>query len=85
MWTEDFRRFKLREALRSIPWSRGQINIDLQQPVIFDADGYTYAVAPPPSPLQAAVLVVGPQYTPRSVWLGVELGLPHMAVRCAAR
>jgi hypothetical protein len=84
-WTEDFRRFKLREALRNAPWARGQTNSDLPPPVFFSADGYTYAVAPPSSPLQAAVLVTEPVYTARSAWLGVGLGLPHMVMRAKSK
>jgi len=85
MWSENFRRSKLQEALRSIPWARGQTNIDLLPPVFFSSGGYTYAVAPPSSPLQAAVLVIEPVYTARSAWLGVGLGLPHMVVRMRRR
>ena len=88
--TEENRRFKLSKALRSIPWAKGKINIDLLPPVFFDADGYTYAVAPPTTPpphcLQAAILVVEARtiskYANEFVFLlGTGLGLPHMAVR----
>lgn len=84
-WSENFRRAKLQEALRSIPWARGQTNIDLLPPVFFRSGGYTYAVAPPSSPLQAAVLVIEPVYTARSAWLGVGLGLPHMVMRAKSK
>lgn len=84
-WSENFRRSKLQEALRSIPWARGQTNIDLLPPVFFSSGGYTYAVAPPSSPLQAAVLVIEPVYTARSAWLGVGLGLPHMVMRAKSK
>lgn len=84
-WTENFRRSKLQGALRSIPWARGQTNIDLLPPVFFSSGGYTYAVAPPSSPLQAAVLVIEPVYTARSAWLGVGLGLPHMVMRAKSK
>jgi len=84
--TEDSRRRRLREVLRSIPWAKGQTNPDLLPPVFFSVDGYDYAIAPPTwtEGFQTALLAVGPVFDkddPSVFLFGIGPGLPHMAVR----